>query len=186
MRKRPIEKAIDALLDAEKDLCKHIANTPRLLNAVLSEVRSQGRADHRFDVNLAEGKVSEELVKELLNGNKKVEVKRQYRVGETKHVLIEYAHNGGTKKTGISTTESDWYALVLDGEAYEGEVIIFITTERLKRVMRAFGKSNKFSGRKGYSNFKLIPLQELITTDSEIRQCSPKRRAPVKERRSTV
>jgi hypothetical protein len=185
-RKTPVD---DSISIEELELCRRIANTPRLLNQVLNVVRAGGCADHRFDVNLAEGKVSEELVKELLNGDRKVEVKRQYRVGETGRVLIEYAHQGGKKLTGISTTEADWYALVLDGEGYQGEVIVFLTTKRLKRVMNSFGQKNKFSGRKGYSNFKLISLNDLLATDQEITLCAPtprKRKSPVKKRSSLV
>lgn len=174
MKRRSTE--IDMLSVEEIELCKTIAQTPRLLREVLAVVRASGKADHRFDVNLAEGIVSEQFVKELLGVGRKVEVKRQYGVGKTGRVLIEYAHNQGKKLTGISTSEAEWYALVLDGEGYDGEIVILIDTERLRRVMKAFGRSNKFSGKPGYSNFKLIPLNDVLATEDEITLCLPKRK----------
>jgi hypothetical protein len=180
MRHSP--KYEELLSKEEIVLCEKIANDRKLLSEVLRIVRSKGEADHRFDVNLAEGIVSEENVRDLLSGKLKVEVKRQYGVGKTGRVLIEYAHNQGKKLTGISTSEADWYALVLDGEGYDGEIVILMEIDRLRRVMRAFGQSSKYSGRRGYSNFKLIPLADLLTTEDEITLCTPRKKSRVKKR----
>lgn len=134
------------------------------MSKVLGLLRADGRADSRFDINLAEGKSAEKLVQDVLSGRYKVEVKQDFRVQDTGNILVEYAHNKGTKQTGISVTESDWYAFVLAGDGYDSELILFVETERLKRVLRKYGRQNKLSGKRGRSNFKLISLEDFFET----------------------
>lgn len=143
-----------------------IVEDPELLAAVLQQVRDAGKADHRFDINLAEGKLSEGKIKKLFSGEEKVEVKRDFKVSETGNVAIEFGHTG--KPTGITTTESDWYAIALDGAEFEGEVVIFITTERLRRLVNAAPGRVINGGDGGKSTFKALRIDRLLLDNTSI------------------
>lgn len=143
-----------------------IAEDVGLLSELLKMVRAGGGADHRFDLNLAEGKVSEAQVLSLLTGEETVEVKRDFKVSKTGNVALEFAHTG--TPTGITTTEADWYAIALDGEEYNGEVVVFIKTDRLRRlVFNAPGRI--IDGGDGHkSTFKALRIDRLLLDNTSI------------------
>jgi hypothetical protein len=135
---------------------------PVFLDALLAKLKAQSVKDHRFDFNysLADGKTGERLVDSILTGGKKVEVKLDNRVSETGNLLVEYAH--GSKPSGITTTEADYYAFVLGGEEFNKELIIFVTTDRLRKLIANCSKANPRPGVKGNSEFVLLPLDKLL------------------------
>lgn len=155
------------LTSEEVATIKRVANSSRLLSHVLKKVRATKRADQRFDINLAEGMEMEDKVKSLLTGKQRVEVKRDFKVSETDHMAIEFECND--KPSGIQTSESDWYALALDGPEFNGEVIIFITTERLKRLVKSGPGRTLYGGDKNLSHFKLIRVDRLLLDNSSIK-----------------
>jgi len=116
------------------------------------------------------------LFNRILTGEETIEVKRDFKVSETGACAIELAHNHGRKKTGLTTTEADWWAIVFDGPEFEGEVIIFIKPERLRRIVDSFGRSHWMSGRGGRSNFKIVDMQDLLSMDFELKTFTGKKR----------
>ena len=172
------------LTPAEQRTCERIANDPRLLKHVLKIVRESGEANHKFDLNLAEGVVSEQLFNRILTGEETVEVKRDFKVSETGACAIELAHNHGRKKTGLTTTGADWWAIIFDGDQYEGEVIIFIKPDRLKKIVDSFGWSHFMSGRGGRSNFKIVDMQDLLAMNFELKTFTGKKRMYDKRNKS--
>ncbi len=77
-----------------------------LLSKIMPLVRASGKADNRFDFNLAEGKIKESELSELIQ-NGSVEVKRDFMSSKTGNVAVEFMCGG--KQTGGLTysTEKD-------------------------------------------------------------------------------
>jgi hypothetical protein len=145
---------------------KEVAEDPALLAKVLAQVRAAGSAEHRFDINLAEGKLTEGNIKKLFSGEEAIEVKRDFKISETGNVAVEFECRG--KPSGIAVTKSDWYAIALDGEEFEQEVIIFITTERLKRLVDAAPGRVMYGGDGKLSCFKLLRADRLLLDNTSI------------------
>lgn len=119
---------------------------------------------YKFDIDLPEGEFAERLLKELLGGERgPIEVKRDWRVTETGNIAIEYECR--KRKSGISTTEATWWAIVLDGKQFAHEIIIFIKTSRLKEMAREiYKKQGNATGGDIGSKTKLIliPVEEFV------------------------
>jgi hypothetical protein len=137
------------------------------LTKLLKKARKDGKADKRFDINLAEGEIAEADLRELFTGGVKIEVKRDFAVSKTGNVAIEEAHRG--KPSGIKTTEADTWAIVLDGPEYEGEVKILISTERLRCLITKIKKYVR-GGDDKRSTMRLLPVEWLLKPASEL-QC---------------
>lgn len=165
-------------------MCEEVANTPHLLAEVLRLVRATGSADKRFDLNLAEGKEIEGKVKRLLTGEEKVEVKRDFKVSQTGNVAIEIECRG--KPSGIATTQSDWYAIALDGAEFESEVVIFITTERLQRLVGAAPGRFIYGGDGKLSWFKTLRADRLLLDNTSIEDYEDWRRNGYKTNRDSL
>lgn len=73
----------------------------RMVKDVLAMVRSVGKADSRWDINLKEGQIAETELKKLLNSDA-IEVKRDFGVSTTGNVAVEFMCGG--KPSGISVT----------------------------------------------------------------------------------
>ncbi len=71
--------------------------TEEQFTSLLFQARKNGVADKRFDLNLAEGKLSENRLASIL---KTVEVKRDFKTSDTGNVAIEYACN--SEPSGIT------------------------------------------------------------------------------------
>lgn len=144
------------------DNCEAIraaVNDPNWLQYYLRKYRTLGACDSRFDFLLIEGQIKEAELQQILNGHS-VEVKRDYIVSRSGNVAIELKE--GDKDTGLSVTESDWYAIVLDGEEYEGEVIVMVRTHRLKAILASGKGRERLGGSKGKTLMRLLPLQDLF------------------------
>ena len=130
------------------------------LKNLLDQVREDGGAEKRFDINLAEGKMRENLLARLLN-IKAIEVKTDYKVGDTGNIVVEYMCNG--TPSGIATTESDWWAFVLEGEGYKSEVAVLIKTDRLKNIAR--NEKTISGGDNNSSKMKVFKIEKLISKE---------------------
>jgi len=128
------------------------------VKSILDDFRKSGEADKRFDVNLAEGKMSENRFASSLNA---VEVKSDFKCAKTGNVAIEYASRG--KPSGISTTEALWWAIELMEWDGVSRVMILIETERLKELCRRYiGTSRDVSGGDdNTSQIILLPLTDV-------------------------
>lgn len=92
-----------------------------------------------FDFDFARGKIGEDLVETFLNDlkGKKIEVKTDYRVGETGNVYVEtwqyHKPDASDKKqSGINITEAEYFCFA----APFGEGFIMVRTDTLKDVIR--------------------------------------------------
>lgn len=88
------------------------------------------KKNNNFKYDLQLGKVAEDVVGEIFT-NKKLEVKRDFKAQETGNVFVEYMSRG--KKSGISTTEADYYVFVVSYTQ-----MLFIDTTKLKDLCRKY------------------------------------------------
>lgn len=139
---------------------------PSWVDSLLAELRKQSIRDSGkdFDFDLQVGKEAERLVDMLLTDGKKVEVKRDDWAYRSGNIAIELAHRKGP--SGLSTTEADWYAIVLGG-GYQSEIMLFIKTERLKKLIERYGFDNHKAGKGGRSHFKLMKLEDVFGDTEE-------------------
>lgn len=124
----------------------------------------KARGDYRFDLDLKKGQYFENALLEMITTKgDKIEVKADRMVSMTGNLAIEFKCRG--KLSGISTSESDWYAFVLGGDIYDDEVIILVTTERLKQIVKKVYKKNKkviHGGDGNLSEMILIQVYDLL------------------------
>lgn len=107
----------------------------RLLEKRLSVRRSSDHdlkfmANAKYMSDILEGEGSEQRLAQILNGN--VEVKTHRSVNHYKNVFVEVTDRG--RPSGVMTSKAEWQAQVFEGEGYNGEVIVLIKTNRLKRI----------------------------------------------------
>ena len=111
-----------------------------------------------FAYDLEVGKVAEQELSFMLGS--KIEVKRDLQAHKTGNVFIEYESRG--KKSGISTTQADYYCIVVNDTSY-----ILINTDKLKAMCREYlntGRDIK-GGDSNTSKGILLPLTDLINGD---------------------
>lgn len=110
--------------------------------------------DFKYDLQV--GKVGEEQLASLLL-DKTIEVKTDLQAVHTGNVFVEYSSRG--KPSGISTTESDWYAFILSIRN-----IVLIRTSFLKIRCRPYynTKRDVVGGDNNTSKGILLPITELI------------------------
>jgi len=111
-------------------------------------------SNFRYDLKV--GQLEEQWLGELLNSSK-IEVKRDFKASQTGYVFVEFFCRG--KKSGIATTEADYWAFILDGKT-----VVILPTEKLKELAReAFKKDLVIAG--GDSNLSkgaLIEIERLL------------------------
>ena len=120
-------------------------------------------ANYKFDLDIIDGEEGEALVREILQGEGKIEVKRDFIVSNTGNVAVEYHSRGNP--SGIAVTEADWWAFVLDGERYKSEVVILVRTARLKQLCRPYlgTKKDVPGGDDNTSRMILLNVAELVS-----------------------
>jgi hypothetical protein len=98
-----------------------------------------GNYEPHFDLDFARGRIGEELAGTFLAdlADKKIEVKTDYRVGETGNVYVEtwqYSRpdESDKKQSGINITESEYFCFA--SPSVQG--FIMIKTQALKEVIR--------------------------------------------------
>ena len=114
----------------------------------------------KFDLDLAYGKVREELVKEMLQ-DKKIEVKSERDVWKrTGNIAIEYESWG--KPSGINATEADyWFHNLCVGD--ETYATLVFKTDNLKKILNSLErKVTVRGGDHNASKMYLINLQKLF------------------------
>jgi hypothetical protein len=129
------------------------------IKSITNQVRMSGGADSRFDINLLEGKISEN---ELFNILQTVEVKKDFKTHQTGNIAVEYESRG--KPSGIVTTEAKWWAFVLVNKNLEITMIILFKTENLKSVCREYlnTKRDVNGGDNDTSRMILLPLKDML------------------------
>jgi len=151
------------------------------VSQLLKKARQGSKADSRFDIQLAEGEIAEEELRQLFTGGVTIEVKRDFMVSDTGNIAIEEAYRG--KPSGIETTEADVWAIVLDGPEYQGEVKILISTERLRCLVKEVKKYVR-GGDIKRSKMRLLPVEWLIKKSSQLTCDSNKGKESERESRN--
>lgn len=131
--------------------------TNDLIEKVIGQARTKGVVEKRWDLNVLEGEIGERTIKELL-GKTDIEVKRDFFVSKSGNLAIEGACSG--KLSGISTSQSEWWAFILDGPAYKAEVIIFIKRERLRKLIKNL--PIRTGGDNHNVKMKLLPVRDIV------------------------
>ena len=114
----------------------------------------------KFDIDLAYGKVREDLIKEMLQ-DKKIEVKSERDVWKrTGNIAIEYQCYG--KPSGINATEADyWFHNLCVGEDVYATLVF--KTENLKKIIDSLERKVSVSGGDhNASPMYLVSLQKLF------------------------
>ena len=114
----------------------------------------------KFDIDLAYGKVREDLLKEMLQ-DKKIEVKSERDVWKrTGNIAIEYQCYG--KPSGINATEADyWFHNLCVGEDVYATLVF--KTENLKKIIDSLERKVSVSGGDhNASRMYLVSLQKLF------------------------
>jgi hypothetical protein len=114
----------------------------------------------KFDIDLAYGKVREDMIKEMLQ-DKKIEVKSERDVWKrTGNIAIEYECYG--KPSGINATEADyWFHNLCVGEDVYATLVF--KTENLKKIIDSLERKVSVNGGDhNASRMYLISLQKLF------------------------
>ena len=106
-----------------------------------------------FDLDLTEGELHEQLVKRVLTGQTRVEVKTDRLATTTGNIFIEYEYKG--RPSGLEVSKAEYYSIVIP----QTKSIFMILTTRLKDLVKGcrvvYGGDNNMS--KGY----LLPVKRL-------------------------
>lgn len=110
-------------------------------------------SDFRYDLKV--GQKAENELAEILKGSK-IEVKSDYLTELTGNVFVEYMSRG--KKSGISTSEAEWYCFAIKGQ------YVLIKSSKLKTLCRKYLNTNRDvkGGDKNTSRGILLPVKEMI------------------------
>ena len=109
--------------------------------------------DFRYDLKI--GQVKEKELLEILEG-KTIEVKRDLQATKTGNVYVEYYSRG--KKSGISTTEADYYCFAFENTFHLIETNIL--KDRCRKYLKT--KRDRKGGDSNTSNGILLPINEII------------------------
>ena len=130
------------------------------ITSITKQVRDDGGADYRFDLNLLEGKLSENKWASILET---VEIKKDYKAWKTGNIAVEYANNGNP--SGIAKTEAKFVTYILVDEKQDDRIAFFIKPEILLDMCRKYigvdGRDIK-GGDNYSSSLILLPIEELV------------------------
>ena len=109
--------------------------------------------DFRHDLKV--GQVKEKEIGEIFQ-NKTIEVKTDFKASKTGNLFIEYESRN--KKSGISTSESDFYCFAIDS------IFILITSKDLKYKCRKYLNTDRDirGGDNNTSKGILLPIIDLL------------------------
>ena len=116
--------------------------------------------DNKFDIDLSKAQIREKELRDIL-GKAKVEVKTDSIWKGSKNLAVEFRCRG--KPSGISVSEAEYYAFILDANTYT-EGIIIIPIEKLLYLARKFFRLGKVKngGDDNASEMVLIPIVEFV------------------------
>lgn len=112
-------------------------------------------SDFRYDLKL--GQIAEHKLASVLGmDSSRIEVKTDFKASKTGNLFIEYESRG--KKSGISTSEAEWYCFSINGQ------FILIESFKLKNLCRRHLGSNRdrLGGDNNTSKGILLPVKDII------------------------
>ena len=117
-----------------------------------------------FDLDLKFGKLGEDFVKDIQDGNNKIEVKTERDIWKTTgNIAIEMRYRGNP--SGISTTESNlWVHLLSHKGVIEGGFMfnVDLLKEKIKKLHKSGGLKMVMGGDDNMSQMALLPIKELF------------------------
>ena len=123
-------------------------------------------ANTSWDIQLAYGDIAEKLVRALLiKGGIEVEVKHDRKNGKTGNVAIEHLFRGNP--SGIAATKAGWFAIALGGTKFRDEVVVFMKTDRLKRLVAKYTIRDAPGGDNKWTMNFLMPTPCLLYDPEE-------------------
>ena len=119
-----------------------------------------------FDLDYSYGLEGENLVDQLLNGSKTVEVKRDRKWWTTGNIFIEvqcwYNNTMSWEDSGLTVTKADYWAFVLESG------VILVPTEHVKYAVKVFGKRIECTIEPNNSRGYLIKAEDLLKAMKEL------------------
>jgi hypothetical protein len=133
--------------------------------------KEMGKYEPRFDVDFTRGRVGEELVETFLAdlAGKKVEVKTDYRIGETGNVYVEtwqYSQPDASDKyqSGINVSQAEYYCF----GSPTGDGFVMVKTSVLKEFIsntQPREARQPISSKETKASIgRLIPLADLLAS----------------------
>ena len=117
-----------------------------------------------FDLDLKFGKLGEDFVKDIQDGNNKIEVKTERDIWKTTgNIAIEMRYKGSP--SGISTTESNlWVHLLSYKGVIEGGFMfnVDLLKEKIKKLHKSGDLKMVMGGDDNMSQMALLPIKELF------------------------
>jgi hypothetical protein len=117
-----------------------------------------------FDLDLKFGKLGEDFVKDIQDGNDKIEVKTERDIWKTTgNIAIEMRYKG--YPSGISTTESSlWVHLLSYKGVIEGGFMfkVDLLKEKIKKLHKDGNLKMVMGGDDNMSQMALLPIKELF------------------------
>ena len=117
-----------------------------------------------FDLDLKFGKLGENFVNDIQNGNDKIEVKTERDIWKTTgNIAIEMRYRGNP--SGISTTESSlWVHLLSYKGVIEGGFMfkVDILRDKIKKLHKEGNLKMVMGGDDNMSQMALLPIKELF------------------------
>ena len=117
-----------------------------------------------FDLDLEYGKMGEEFVQKVMEGNTKIEVKTERDIWKTTgNIAIEMRYKG--YPSGISTTESNlWVHLLSYKGVIEGGFMfkVDLLKEKIKKLHKEGNLKMVMGGDDNMSQMALLPIKELF------------------------
>ena len=117
-----------------------------------------------FDLDLKFGKLGEDFVKDIQDGNNKIEVKTERDIWKTTgNIAIEMRYKGNP--SGISTTESNlWVHLLSYKGVIEGGFMfnVDLLKEKIKKLHKSGNLKMVMGGDDNMSQMALLPIKELF------------------------
>ena len=117
-----------------------------------------------FDLDLKFGKMGEEFVQNVLEGDSKIEIKTERDIWkDTGNIAVEIRYKG--KDSGITTTEaSTWIHLL----SYKNDIVggFILNVKKLKERIKELNKEKKvkivLGGDDNQSQLVLLPIKEIF------------------------
>ena len=117
-----------------------------------------------FDLDLKFGKLGEDFVKDIQEGNNKIEVKTERDIWKTTgNIAIELRYKGSP--SGLSTTESNlWVHLLSHNGVIEGGFMFKVTQlkDKIKKLHNEGNLKIVMGGDDNLSQMALLPIKELF------------------------
>jgi len=159
------------LSDADKVAVIRIVWQHKPASLRMKEILGYEQTTEAFDIDVVDGSIGEGRIFQL----GKVEVKEDFSVSKTGNVAIELSCDG--LSSGLTVSEADHWGFLFSGGEYNEELKLFISRKRLERITRSC--YCVFGGDGNRSFMALVPVENLVWSDSKIEEMAKKKGAQV-------